>query len=125
MKIFLSFFYLTQLFFTPITPPPTTDCDVVVFSELQIADQEFSVDFDTVCELDYLILEVFDQWGNHIYGVNDDKLEWGSKKIILEKTKMEDSEPVLDGTYFYTLKYRFENDKDSHKKSGTIFTAQQ
>ncbi len=97
------------------------NCSLVVFSEISKNDQEISLDYDSLCELEYLVLEIFDQWGNHIYGLNQEGIEWGGDKITLTPTHLSENTKAVEGTYYYIAQYKFKGDKETQKLSGSVF----
>ncbi len=97
------------------------ECDLIVFSEITIEDPQIILDYDANCDLDYMNIDVFDHWGNHVYGLDENGMSWGNNKIILEPSMKEEGTPELKGSYYYIVKFRFKNKKESFKRSGTIF----
>ena len=92
-----------------------------VYSEITVEQPQIILDFNTTCQLEYMNIEVFDLWGNHIYGLDENGMSWGNNKIIMEPSMKENGAPQMKGTYYYIVKYRFLDSKESLKKSGSIF----
>ncbi len=113
-------FLLLSCSVTASVPLSDNECELVVFSEIRMVDGEINLDFDSLCEFDYLVLEVYDHWGNHVFGMDEEGIEWGDRNIVIESSKWIKGEAVLSGSYYYVVKYKFKGVKESAKQSGTL-----
>jgi len=115
---FLAFPYL--LYLEPPTYTGDIPCDITFYSDVNQEIDAIPFTYKTDCELSELEVEVFNQWGENIYGSNDLNLAWYGKRTTVNENgdSIEASLPL--GTYYYIAKYKFEGGDALLKQGGTL-----
>ncbi len=117
------FIFLTVLFSNTLFQSPSINdekCNIVVFSELEIDINDVNISYHTDCQLEFIIIEIYDNSGKNIYNIDKHGLEWGDKKLLLKKTNQKENMNNSSNSFYYVTKYKFIGNDKTYKDSGTI-----
>lgn len=95
-------------------------CNVTFYSHVNQGTDEIPFTYSSDCDLSYLEVEVFNQWGEHIHKIDEIDFQWFGKKVMIDEYGNEEETLLPQGTYYYTAKYKFEGEEKLQKQGGTI-----
>lgn len=108
--------------FAKAQAPSQNACELIIYSELVGDKEQPGVDFESECELSFLVVEVFDQWGRHVFGVDDMGMRWANDSDATQQHNVRWRQSLSDtDTYYFVAKYQFSHDKTTHKQEGVFF----
>lgn len=108
------------LYFEPPSYTGEIPCSVTFFSSISQEDDEKPFTYQTDCELEELEVEVFNQWGENIYGSTDLDLEWFGKTTDHDENGNLVEKNLKQGTYYYIAKYKFKGGESLQKQGGSL-----
>ena len=79
-------------------------CEITFYSHLNQESQNIPFTYHTDCDLSHLEIEVFDQWGIHMYSTDDINLEWYGNKETQDEEGKKEVILLEEGTYYYVLR---------------------
>ncbi len=113
--IFPYFFYFEPGSFSGDIP-----CNVTFYSQLSQDSKDIPFTYESECELTYLEVEVFNQWGEHIYRTDDLDFKWYGSRVLIDDNGNEDEVMLPEGTYYFTAKYKIGDNEELFKQGGSI-----
>lgn len=104
----------------PATYTGDIPCEITFYSHLNQETQKIPFTYETDCELSHLEIEIFDQWGEHIYSTDDVNLEWYGQKEVEDEEGDKEIMLLPEGTYYYVAQYQFNGNSALFKADGSI-----